>query len=273
MSLTTIDLKPRVGSEVKTDVGALLSGAISAELRALLDRRGVILFRGMKLEDQQQLAFTKTLGAVREEGEGGLMKVTFDKKENPVYAEYFAGTFYWHMDGTYDEVPPLASVLTPRVLAPSGGQTEFTNTYAAYEDLPESEQQFLEKLRVVHTMEQAMRAAVPTPSDELVKAWRGYPVRRHPLVWRHRSGRKSLVLSTSASQVVGMDEKESAALLRRLMEWATQPHYIYQHTWQMNDLLIWDNTGTMHRVLPFDVQCGRRLHRYTLLGEEPVAAA
>ena len=67
------------------------------------------------------------------------MKVTFDKKENATYAEFFPGTFFWHMDGTYEEVPPFATVLTPRVLAPKGGQTEFANNYAAYEDLPESE--------------------------------------------------------------------------------------------------------------------------------------
>jgi alpha-ketoglutarate-dependent taurine dioxygenase len=270
---TIVDLQPRVGTEVRTDLATLLGGSIAAQLRTLLEQRGVLLFRGMKLEDPQQLAFARTLGAVREEGEGGLMKVTFDKKENPVYADYFAGTFFWHMDGTYDEVPPLASILSPRVLAPSGGQTEFTNTYAAYEDLPQSEQEFLDTLRVVHTMEQAMRATVAEPSAAQLQAWRRYPVRSHPLVWHHRSGRKSLVLSTSAAQVVGMDETRGRALLGRLMDWATQPQYVYQHDWQMNDLLIWDNTGTMHRVLPFDRGCGRRLHRYTLLGEEQIAAA
>jgi alpha-ketoglutarate-dependent taurine dioxygenase len=77
------------------------------------ERRGVVLFRGMKLNDQPQLAVAKRLGAVREEGEGGLMKVTFDKKENPVDADYLVGTFFCHMDGTYDEVPPLASILSP----------------------------------------------------------------------------------------------------------------------------------------------------------------
>ena len=276
MTLTTIDLKPRVGTEFKCDLDTLLSGRVAAELRDLLAQRGVIIARGIRMNDEQQRAFTRTLGdlrlgTVRKEGEEGLMKVTFDTKENPEYAEFFPGTFFWHMDGTYEEIPPFATVLTPRVLAPSGGQTEFANNYAAYEDLPEMEKAFLEKLQVVHTMTAAIMPAVPDATDEQVMRWRSYPARSHPLVWHHRSGRKSLVLSTSGSHVVGMHPAESHALLQRLMLWATQPQYVYRHSWQMDDLLIWNNTGTMHRVLPYDVSCGRRLHRFTLNGEEPVS--
>jgi alpha-ketoglutarate-dependent taurine dioxygenase len=57
------------------------------------------------------------------------------------------------------------------------------------------------------------------------------------------------------------------------MEWATQPQYVYQHDWRMGDLLLWHNTGSMHRVLPFDMECGRRLHRVTIVGDEFLAAA
>ena len=278
MALMTKDLKPRVGSEIKCDVEALLNGSVAAELRDLLVQRGVVIVRGVNLNDDQQRAFTRTLGdlrlgSVKKEGEDGLMKVTFDKRENATYAEFFPGTFFWHMDGTYEYTPPFATVLTPRILSPAGGQTEFANNYAAYDDLPASEQKALEKLQVVHTMFAAMVPAVPDAPDEQIALWRSYPVTTHPLVWRHKSGRKSLVLSTSASHVVGMHPAESHALLQRLMSWATQPQYVYQHSWQMGDLLIWDNTGTMHRVLPYDVSCGRRLHRFTLNGEETITAA
>jgi len=275
MALTTIDLKPRVGSQIDTDRATLLSGSVAAKIRALLVQRGVVIVRGVEMNDAQQRAFTRTLGdlrlgTVKKEGEEGLMKVTFDKKENPAYAEFFPGTFFWHMDGTYEEIPPFATVLTPRVLSPSGGQTEFANNYAAFEDLPESEKAFLEKLQVVHTMQASQLPATPGATVEQFALWHSYPVRTHPLVWTHKSGRKSLVLSTSASHVAGMHPVESHALLQRLMSWATQPQYVYQHSWQMNDLLIWDNTGTMHRVLPYHMECGRRLHRFTLNGEEAV---
>ena len=278
MALTTIDLKPRVGAEIRCDLNRLLDGSVAAELRDLLVKRGVVIVRGVAMSDDQQRAFTRTLGdlrlgSVKKEGEDGLMKVTFDKSENATYAEFFPGTFFWHMDGTYEAVPPFATVLTPRVLAPAGGQTQFASNYAAYEDLPEAEKRSYEKLQVVHTMFAAMMPSIPDATDEQILLWRSYPVRTHPLVWRHKSGRRSLVLSTSASHIVGMHPAESHELLQRLMSWATQPQYVYQHTWQMNDVLIWDNTGTMHRVLPYDVTCGRRLHRFTLNGEEPVTGA
>ena len=60
---------------------------------------------------------------------------------------------------------------------------------------------------------------------------------------------------------------------QRLMAHATQDKYVYRHKWQMGDLAIWDNTGAMHRVMPFDADSGREFHRCTLNGEEPITAA
>ena len=62
-------------------------------------------------------------------------------------------------------------------------------------------------------------------------------------------------------------------LLARLLAWTTQPQYVYHHEWRMNDVLMWNNTGTLHRVLPYDKDSGRRLHRVTLVGEEPFSKA
>jgi len=278
MTLPANKLKPRIGSALKVDARTLLDGRHAQEIRELLVERGVLIVRGAHFDDEQQRAFTRSLGdlrlgVVKKEGDEGLMKVTFDKKENPEYAEFFPGTFFWHMDGTYDAVPPFATVLSPRVLSSEGGQTEFTNNYAAYEDLADDEKAYLETLQVVHTMQAAMFHSVPDCTPEQFALWCSYPERTHPLVWRHRSGRKSLVLSTSCSHIVGMHPVDSRELLDRLLRHATQPQYVYQHQWSMGDLLIWDNTGTMHRVRPYDLSCGRRLHRFTLNGEEPIVAA
>ncbi|HTV95144.1 MAG TPA: TauD/TfdA family dioxygenase [Steroidobacteraceae bacterium] len=278
MALEKVDLTPRIGTEVRADLATLLSGQVSRELRELLVERGVVVVRGVEMRDADQRAFTQTLGklrlgTVKAEGEAGLMKVTHDRKENPVYAEFFPGTFLWHFDGPYEEVPPFATVLTPRVLSPTGGNTEFANMYAAYEDLPGGEKAFLDTLQVVHTMQSAMWHSYEDVTVEQLALWRTYPVRTQSLVWRHRSGRRSLVLAASASRILGMHLAESFDLLQRLMAWATRPEYVYRHEWRMNDLLIWDNTGTMHRAKPYDMSCGRRLHRFTLDGEEPIRGA
>ncbi|WP_310531920.1 TauD/TfdA family dioxygenase [Novosphingobium sp.] len=277
MAIKSAPLTPRTGSEMFLSREDLLSGSNSADIRELLVQRGVIIVRGANLSDDDQRALARSLGdlrlgTVKQEGEEGLMKVTFDEKVNPEYAKFFFGSQLWHMDGTYEEVPPFATLLTPRVLSKTGGQTEFTNNYAAYEDLPEEQKSRLDTLKVVHTMQAALFPGKPDCTVEEFALWHSYPNREHPLVWHHKSGRKSLVLSTSGSHIVGMHPAESHDLLAGLMRHATQDKYVYRHTWQMGDLLIWDNTGTMHRVLPFPADSGRQLHRFTLNGEEPVRA-
>jgi alpha-ketoglutarate-dependent taurine dioxygenase len=92
----------------------------------------------------------------------------------------------------------------------------------------------------------------------------------HPLVWRHRSGRKSLVLGMSVDHVVGLPEGESRALVDRLTAHATRPEIVYSHAWQVGDLLIWDNCGVMHRATPYDPSSGRLMHRTTLYGVERI---
>jgi alpha-ketoglutarate-dependent taurine dioxygenase len=93
--------------------------------------------------------------------------------------------------------------------------------------------------------------------------------RAQPLVWKHRSGRKSLVIGGTASHVIGLEPRESRELLVRLRDWCTQPQFVYHHSWTMGDMVMWDNTGTLHRALPYDPKAGRLMHRTMLAGEEP----
>lgn len=269
MTFNTTDLTPRIGTRIDTDADTLLEGAHAARLRELLESRGVLLIRGLELDDAQQLAFTRTLGEVFNAGSGDVYKVTFDKQENPTLWEYNYGNFSWHIDRTDTDVPPFASILNAKRLTAEGGETEFSNTYAAYEDLPEDDKRLIGDLKVVHRVASSFRETVPDPTPDQRARWAAYPDKVHPLVWRHRSGHKSLITSTSATRVLGMDEAEGAALLDRLMAWATRPEYVYVHQWQPGDILLWDNTGTMHRVRPYDLDAGRLLHRTTVIGEEP----
>ena len=279
MTLDIVELNPRVGSEIRIDKQALLGGAAASEIRKLLEQRGVVIFRGVDFSDDDLRGFGGSLGQLQVTGyddgeQDSLIKVTFDKSQQRAgTAGYFRGTFHWHMDELNRDVPPLASILSPRVLSPEGGQTEFANTYAAFADLPESEKRSLEKLTVYHSVESAYRKMIPDASEEQIADWRSKGHKVHPLIWTHRTGRKSIVNGITAGHVVGMDRKDSDALLRQLLDWATQPQYVYHHEWRMGDLLMWDNTGTTHRVLGYDMDCGRRLHRVTLLGEEPLAVA
>jgi alpha-ketoglutarate-dependent taurine dioxygenase len=270
MTFKTHDATARIGTRIDSDAETLLSGTHAKEIRRLLEQRGVLLFPRVNLTDAQQLDFARTLGVVIDQGEKGIFKVTLDPKENTM-AEYLRGTVLWHIDGFSDDVPTLASMLSARKLSPVGGQTEFANTYAAFDDLPEKRRQDLQKLRVVHTMIATQRDVFPNPTPEQRAAWARFPDKVHPLVWTHRSGRKSLVLGSSASHLVGMAAEDGRALLDELMAWATQPKFVYRHEWSIGDLVIWDNTGCMHRVEAYPSNSGRMMHRTTLVGEEAIA--
>ena len=272
MGLIHEALQPLIGSEVKADPATLLGGQYGAELRDLLVERGVLLFRGCHFGEAELNAFAATVSPIDDQDERGNFKVTMDEKLNPV-ALILYGTRAWHMDRLDTALPPLGTLLAPVRLSPEGGETEFSNTYAAYEALSDEDKARIEDLEVEHTtMAQFRKVEFPDGVNPFAGLGSVGAARVHPLVWRHKSGRKSLVLGWTAARVVGMNEAEGDALIARLIAHAEQPRFTYRHTWSMGDVVMWDNTGTMHRVTPFDVESGRYLHRVTLKGHEPVAA-
>lgn len=285
MTLTATALTPRIASEIRLDKAALLAGSHAEAIRALLVERGALVFRDLHLRDEELRTVARTLGDLRlgsakrgsdgqvlTEGEGGVLKVSLDPAVNPEYARFLFANALWHMDGTYEPMPPFATLFTPVRLSAEGGDTMFASTYAAFEDLPEDEREYLSTLRVVHTMQAALFPAKRDCTPEEFAVWASYPQRSHPLVWEHKSGRKSLVMSTSGAWVEGLHAAESHDLLQRLMLHTAQERYTYRHKWRPGDLAIWDNTGVMHRAMPFEEGSQREFHRCTLNGEEPITA-
>ena len=261
------NLKDDVGSEVRLNENSLQDPKLGSSLRDLLVQRGVLVFKGLNLTDEQQVALARSMGSLREEGNKGIYKITLDKQAN-ARADYLKGSFLWHIDGTHDKVPPFATMLTGHTLSQTGGQTEFANSYAAYEALPAATKARIEGLNVVHRVETSMSRAGIEPTADNVAYWRSIPDKTHSLVWTHKSGRKSLVIGCHASHIESMDKKEGEQLIGELLAWASQPQFVYRHEWTEGDLLIWDNTGVLHRVEPYPLDCGREMHRTTLLGEE-----
>lgn len=266
------NIKEKIGSIIRIDKGKLLDGIHANEIRGLLEDRGVLVFPQIKLDDEEQATFSRTIGTIAKSMGSGedVYKISRDAEKNAT-ASYMIGTFFWHIDGTADDMPGYASILTGRKIPENGAATEYANTYAAYAELPDDEKAELANLQVVHSVETIMRCANPEPSYAELQSWQSLEPKTHPLVWTHRSGRKSLVLGSSASHVVGMDYVKGSALLCRLREWATQPQFVYRHEWQVGDMVMWDNTGTMHRAMPYLADSGRQLHRVGLVGNESIA--
>lgn len=270
MSFAAHKLTDRIGTEIRTDVDTLLTPSVAAEVRRLLIERGVLVFKELNLTDVQQVTLAKMLGNLREEGERGIFKITLDKKAN-ARADYLKGSFLWHLDGTHDDVPVFASLLSGRKLSSIGGQTEFANSCMAYEELPQETKDRIKGLKVVHSFGMSMRRAGVEPTEQDLAYWQSIADKTHNLVWTHRCGRKSLVIGCHASHVVGMNKEEGQKLLQELLDWTTQAKFVYRHEWTVGDMLIWDNTGVLHRAEPYPVDCGRTMHRTTLLGEEAFA--
>ena len=146
-ALHATDISLLIGSKVHLDKAALLSGEYAADLRELLERRGVIVFPQINFSDEEQIAFTRTMGRFLTEMEGQeVYNITLDKSLNQK-SEYLKGSLYWHADGTMNKVPIGVAILTSKVLPTWGGNTEFCNTYAAYDLLPEEEKKQIEGLR------------------------------------------------------------------------------------------------------------------------------
>jgi alpha-ketoglutarate-dependent taurine dioxygenase len=280
--MSKISVEPmtkHVGAKIHVDRSNLFDADVAADSLSALEDRGVIIFPGLHLTDEEQLRFTDGLGDrvdFTKNAPGGnaaeqdVYKITLDPEVNQ-HQEYVLGTFFWHVDGaTMDMALPKATLLSARVLSDKGGQTEFCNLYAAYEYLPDHLKADYADMRVLHTIGSSMREVVEEVNEESVVLLNTASKMNHPLVWTHQSGRKSLLLGSHADRIFDMPLAQGRAIIRRLTEWAAQPDFIYSHEWEPGDFVIWDNCGVMHRVNPYD-DPRRTMHRTTLAGHERVS--
>jgi alpha-ketoglutarate-dependent taurine dioxygenase len=269
--LAAEEINPLIGSRILNSKDELLSGALAGEIRDLLEQRGILVFPEINFSDEEQIAFTKTLGTFAPEATDGenITKITLDTKANPHSAEYLKGSLYWHIDGTMNQVPILASLLSCKVTATWGGNTGFCNTYAAWDALPDERKAELDGLRAVHGVWPTVFYYEPEPSLAKIQGMARVGENELPLVWKHKSGRKSLVIGCTTQRILDKTPLESAEIVVGLREWATSGQFSYSHEWSVGDLVMWDNTGTMHRAEAYDAECGRMMHRTKLKGEEP----
>jgi alpha-ketoglutarate-dependent taurine dioxygenase len=266
-------LSPTVGAEVlAVDRDRLLHDpTLPDALMEGLEEHGVLVFRELGIDDEEQVAFGRSLGDLVARPGHPIPEITAitQDPENPL-AEYLRGNMQWHIDGAMDEIPCKAGILSARVMAPGDGATEFASTYAAYDDLTDEEKERVAGYRVIHALEATLRPMYPHPTPEQLADWRSRPSREHPLVWRHRTGRKSLLFGATADRVVDLDLDEGRALLADLLQRATRSERVLRHEWAVGDMVIWDNRGVIHRVTKYESTSARELHRATVAGDEPV---
>jgi alpha-ketoglutarate-dependent 2,4-dichlorophenoxyacetate dioxygenase len=291
MNLSIRQLHPVFAGEVAgCDLTKPISRDEVAALEAGMDRYAVLVLRDQRITDEQQLAFTRNFGEIessrgghitmRQEekrlGEAMIDVSNLDERSQPLPREdrrrmFNLGNRLWHSDSSFRAVPAKYSILSGRVVAVGGGETEFADMRAAYDELDEATKAEIEDLVCEHSLMYSrgiLGFSEFTPEERaMFKPVRQRLVRTHPV-----TGRKSLYLAAHAGAVIGWPMPEARAYLRDLNEHATQRHLVYTHTWRPFDLVIWDNRQTMHRVRPFDETTVRDMRRTTVAGTGPTVA-
>lgn len=278
-SVTVHRLAPMGAEIIGATIDALLhEDTLAALILDALEQNGVLIFHELGLDDVQQVAFARRLGNIamgtgakgygRSETMPEVYHVGFSKDLNNEIQ--VRGAFDWHMDGTTDTIPSMASLLSGRVLAAEGGDTQFVSTYDAYDRLSDEDKQLVADLRAEHSIKAAYLRFEPNPAADVIERIDKVPSRFHPLVWKHSTGRKSLVLGATAGKVEGMSDEDGRALLERLLAGATQSEFVLTHKWSVGDLVIWDNRGDLHRATHYAEDSGRMMHRVTLVGDEAI---
>lgn len=287
---TSLFLTPRSADFVAeangVDLRQPLPPSVAAAIEAAMDRYAVLIFPGQLLDDAQQVAFARNFGPLEDDP----TQVALDQRRltNPDMTDVSnldaqgrimqvdnrrrlanLGNRLWHSDSSFKRTPAKYSFLHCRIAAPEGGETEFADMRAAWDALPEKTKAKVRDLVCEHSLLFSRRQLGFTDFTDTERE-KHKPVRQR-LVRRHAgSGRLVLYLSAHIGAIVDWPVPEALALLRDLGEHATQREFVYRHHWRQNDLIIWDNRATMHRVRAFDdLEHPRDMRRVTLKDSAP----
>jgi len=165
------------------------------------------------------------------------------------------GTSCWHTGDTEKMDVEVINVLSPVIVPERHGQTQFANTTAAFAALDIATQKKLEKLRAIHCM--------VFPKLDFVEMPENTPPVSQPLVKQNSyTQEKFLYLNFhDMDRIVGLDRESSDALIKDLYSATIREPFLYSHTWQKGDLVIWNCNGTLHRRGLVDPSCKRALRR------------
>ena len=262
-----------------------VSAEDAAVIEAGMDRFAVLVFNGQDISDQQQFKFSRHFGPM-EKATGDIAKAdqrrlsmdindisNLDKRGRVLGPEdrrrlFNLGNMLWHSDSSFKSIPAKFSLLSAKVIPEGGGNTEFADMRAAWDELDEDTRQKCLGLVCEHSQlysrgllgfvrwdEQELRKNQPVPQRL---------VRRHP-----NTGRLSLYLASHAGEIQGWPTPDARIFLRDLMEHATQRHLVYAHQWCQHDLVMWDNRVVMHRARAYDQTKVRDMHRTTVADSAP----
>ncbi len=282
MSITVAPVTPNFVAEISgLDLAQPLKPGDRDAIEDAINRYAVVVFRGQKLSDDQQIAFSGHFGPIHSSAQRARHTSIKHRLERSEIADIsnldgdgkvldanarrrldWLANRLWHTDASFRAVPGALSLLYAHIIPDEGGDTEFADMRAAYDALPDGMKKRLEGLVAIHSIWHSRgQLDVTKYTPEELASLPPVPqrvVRTHP-----GSHRKTLYLASHASHIEGMPVPDGRLLLMELMEHATRPPFVHAHKWRQGDLVIWDNRCTMHRARPFDTTKVRDLRRVT----------
>jgi taurine dioxygenase len=267
-------LSPALGAEIR---GVDLRNPIGDELRQkFLDvwhQHLVLLLRNQTLDEDAQVRFAETFGTPAKNTSGrtfsakhpSVMLVSNIREDGKPIGALPDGEMHFHTDQCHQATPAKATMLYAIEIPSKGGDTLFSNAYAAYETLPDEIKQRIAGRRAfnAYTTDTTLRS---TNYDDAKSSYWHPVVRTHPA-----TGRKALYVNRLMTrEIEGLPREESDAILEKLFDHQEQPRFVYGHVWHPGDILMWDNRCTLHARTDFSAGERRLLRRVTILGEKPV---
>jgi len=253
-----------------------LASEVVTEIKAAIDNYSFLCFPGLQMDDEKQLAFTRSLGKPEEShvalgqtgqityfGTIGNVQPDGSKLGNDHKTTIFlTGNNMWHSDSSFREVPSRLSIMCVYEVPAVGGATEFASARAAYRRLDGAMQERIEPLVAIHDYVYSRSKVAPdavTPSHAASLP----PVRQKLVRTNPGTGAKNYYIGSHVKAIEGWSDGDSRRLIDDLQERATKPEYVYSHVWQPGDLVIWDNRCLIHRGNGYDADRYRRYMRQT----------
>ena len=288
MRMKISELRAGIGVEVSgINLNSGLSSSEFAELQEAIDIYGVCFFRAQSLEDAGLISLGQQFGPLetplKRDQYGGIdkkltMLANVDDggniiKDDDTHRLFMKGNLLWHSDSSYKPVPCTYSLLVAHEVPSVGGNTEFADMRACYDDwqgpFGETTKEELEDLICEHSIIYSRSLIVGDIFTDKEKKMFNPP--RQPLVRTHpRTGRKIYYVGSHCSHVIGWPIEKGRALVRELSGFCIRPEHIYSHEWQVGDVVIWDNRSVLHRGLTYDPNQRRVMHRATVAGDGPL---
>ena len=287
MEYSRIIVEPITGT-IGAEIGGVdltnLDQETVTEIRNAFLENVVIFFRDQPLTIPELKNFTAQFGEFGIEPYVKTMPehpevIAVVKEADEVNTINFGG--HWHSDWSFQEAPPLATILHGQDIPPYGGDTVFANMYMAYETLSEGMKAIVDPLVGVHSARRpygtgkSLLGSKKRKSMTIIHSEEAHEEIEHPVVRIHpETGRKALFINPVYTvRLHGMSEKDSQEILEKLFRHSVNEIFTCRFRWRKNSLAMWDNRAAMHLALNDYDGHRRALHRMTLAGDRPFGPA